>query len=485
MKILILNTETVSNNFLSSQLRVESYLNLYVQKETYGDKLCKQLNFYKNADYCLHAKVNCYDDILNQIPESVKQLGDKVDLLYYDMGFFPLVLDKLNLAIDKCSYSNMPVRFYVLDEQDRKCILPMVYINSIKSLYAEFKGDFLEQNVTNLLIDLSKPKNLINLFSNNINSRYFNTVKNKDAFFEKESNSKNKIQAEYNYLNNIPSNIRPYYPNVGSLNLRDNNASYEIEKIYALDGARHLINHSFNDEDILNNFFQSLSKYINLLPTRKVTSLEFHANFMQHILQKNAERLLEVQQLEFITTLEFICKNAGFKSFADLCKHIDDKIIARVKKEEKKVLCFSHGDLCLSNILYDSVSSQIKFIDPKGYINNIDETYRSLYYDLAKLSHSILGLYDLLVNNLADAKLDDDAVFTLEYKQQYGTEYIQKLKQAFCDFIQNLGYDLKFIRLIEASLFTSMLALHKDSEKKMCMLLIQGIKTLQASDDAS
>ncbi len=59
------------------------------------------------------------------------------------------------------------------------------------------------------------------------------------------------------------------------------------------------------------------------------------------------------------------------------------------------VPAFIHGDLCFSNMLYDSRMRGIKVIDPRG----VDEDgqrmiYGSQLYDVAKLAHSVLGLYD-------------------------------------------------------------------------------------------
>jgi streptomycin 6-kinase len=51
-----------------------------------------------------------------------------------------------------------------------------------------------------------------------------------------------------------------------------------------------------------------------------------------------------------------------------------------------------HGDFCFSNILYDFRMGRIKTIDPRGIdLNNELTIYGDTRYDLAKLSHSILG----------------------------------------------------------------------------------------------
>ncbi len=54
-----------------------------------------------------------------------------------------------------------------------------------------------------------------------------------------------------------------------------------------------------------------------------------------------------------------------------------------------------HGDLCFSNILFDTCSDCIKLIDPRASISRDEpRLVGDLRYDLSKLAHSVLGLYD-------------------------------------------------------------------------------------------
>ena len=52
-----------------------------------------------------------------------------------------------------------------------------------------------------------------------------------------------------------------------------------------------------------------------------------------------------------------------------------------------------HGDLCLSNILYCERRGEYFLVDPNGARNT------PIIYDWAKLSHSILGKYDLIISD--------------------------------------------------------------------------------------
>ena len=61
--------------------------------------------------------------------------------------------------------------------------------------------------------------------------------------------------------------------------------------------------------------------------------------------------------------------------------------------------CVVHGDLCLSNILYDLRSRICKLLDPRGSFGAAG-IYGDPRYDVAKLYHSIYGLYDFIANDL-------------------------------------------------------------------------------------
>jgi hypothetical protein len=59
---------------------------------------------------------------------------------------------------------------------------------------------------------------------------------------------------------------------------------------------------------------------------------------------------------------------------------------------------FLHGDFCFSNILFDFRAGRVKTIDPRGTdALGRPSRFGDLRYDLGKLAHSVLGLYDFIV----------------------------------------------------------------------------------------
>lgn len=115
----------------------------------------------------------------------------------------------------------------------------------------------------------------------------------------------------------------------------------------------------------------------------------------------------------------------------------------------------------------------IRFIDPKGALTE-EELWTNPYYDIAKLSHSICGLYDFFNCGLYSIELDEKLKFQLKIECD-NSEY----KQIFKQFLENNGYDYNKIRIYEASLFLSMLPLHMDYPKKVFGFLLNGISIIE------
>jgi len=132
-----------------------------------------------------------------------------------------------------------------------------------------------------------------------------------------------------------------------------------------------------------------------------------------------------------------------------------------------------HGDYCLSNILYDLNNQIVRLIDPRGSFGS-KGIYGDPRYDLAKLRHSISGLYDYIVGDLFTIK-EKQGVFTYslfeDEKNQYLSAYLdQALKQK--------DYQINEIELIEGLLFLSMIPYHADHFRRQQMMYVRSIEIL-------
>jgi hypothetical protein len=134
---------------------------------------------------------------------------------------------------------------------------------------------------------------------------------------------------------------------------------------------------------------------------------------------------------------------------------------------------FLHGDFCFSNILFDFRAGRVKTIDPRGTdALGRPSRFGDLRYDLAKLAHSVLGLYDFIVAGFYLMQVD-------------GQHVAFRLLSERCLPVQRLFIHTPFAGRQPAQwqcypamvlLFLSMLPLHADDPRRQQALMANGIR---------
>jgi len=148
---------------------------------------------------------------------------------------------------------------------------------------------------------------------------------------------------------------------------------------------------------------------------------------------------------------------------------------AAIKYPERKHLCIMHGDFCFSNILYNFKTQSIKVIDPRGLDLDGKETiYGDVRYDVAKLAHSVLGLYDYIIGGCFSYK--ETSRYTLEFEIQ-AEPHIAQIQQHFkAQIFGDMNLDQLNTYPILVHLFLSMLPLHSDHPKRQKAMLANALK---------
>jgi hypothetical protein len=132
-----------------------------------------------------------------------------------------------------------------------------------------------------------------------------------------------------------------------------------------------------------------------------------------------------------------------------------------------------HGDLCLSNILYDRRNSFIRVIDPRGEFGDVG-IFGDMRYDLAKLSHSLEGDYDFIVNGVVETLWDGDC---FQFIPQLDSRHLA-IKNLFHRWLlKHFGEYYQQIKLIESLLFLSMVPLHADRFLAQEAFIARGLTT--------
>ena len=132
--------------------------------------------------------------------------------------------------------------------------------------------------------------------------------------------------------------------------------------------------------------------------------------------------------------------------------------------------CVVHGDLCLSNILYDLRSRICKLLDPRGSFG-VSGIYGDPRYDVAKLYHSIYGLYDFITNDLFRVSIDGSRVDLLFRSRPQHLEIQKRFEKVFFS-----EFDRREILLITGLLFASMPALHYDAPKRQAAMYARALQ---------
>ncbi len=162
----------------------------------------------------------------------------------------------------------------------------------------------------------------------------------------------------------------------------------------------------------------------------------------------------------------------------DIAYHNIPTCLKQLKEEIEQLsgiskLYIIHGDYCLSNILYDLNNQIVRLIDPRGSFGE-KGIYGDARYDIAKLRHSVAGLYDYIVGDLFQITQTENG-FAYQLFQDEKNEHLS----AYIDMcITASGYKLREIELIEGLLFLSMIPYHADYKERQQIMYVKSIQIL-------
>jgi hypothetical protein len=294
-------------------------------------------------------------------------------------------------------------------------------------------------------------------------TRYFNKIEYVEDkhLLIKSSTNINKIISEYKYYYNLPHHIQRYFVQPFNLETRSESASYCVEKFFMKDLAFQFVYNTITNISF-KNLFDRISIFQEESPKKILSQPIIDKNFEKEILYKCFNRIdiLMKDERWLSSKYKFLIEevNINLYNLIDRLKKAYDKYSLN-RKTFNKIL--SHGDLCFSNILWSNDMNIIKFIDPKGF----EDMYLDEYYDIAKLSHSLLGNYDQIVyeNYYLDLKN-----INIDFYQDQNKYFINIFK----NYLQKKDIDYNLLRVYEASIFVSMLPNHIEDDKRIAAFII-------------
>jgi dTDP-glucose pyrophosphorylase len=308
-----------------------------------------------------------------------------------------------------------------------------------------------------------------------LRTRSFNTLEYNDLFgtITKSGTNRQKLEDEINWFKNVPHELQIFTPRLIDYTISQAKVSYSLEYYGYQSLADYYVLNQFDQkvwQVLIDRLFTILSlfkKYSTPLPYRA-----FHEMYIEKVEarikvleQDSMWKDLLAQETLTINDIEY----PGWPSFASKISSFADYLYT------SSTPSFIHGDMCLSNILFDPHTLLVKLIDPRGRFG--DHTiYGDHNYDLAKLRHSFVGQYDFIISDLF-ILIEQENSF--QFQILCDQDHLE-IGALFDDTLQNKGYNSTAVTLIEALLFLSMIPLHNEAPLRQKAMFLTGIKLLKS-----
>jgi len=321
--------------------------------------------------------------------------------------------------------------------------------------------------------DFGHIDNLLNAKRNLMRPRYFNQLEINPVLNTIKKNSENteKLRDELDWYLQIPDELKALTPRILHYETQGNQVEITQEyygyptlsEIYVYSDL-----HPENWMIILRHLIrihQQFCKYKAVMPSDVLVDM---------YITKTEKRLVTLMQSAYwhdlLNRKEIIYNGRAYQNFG-LLRPFIETVVEEMKQDF--LPCIIHGDFCFSNILYDFANQIVRLIDPRGSFG-VKGIYGDPRYDMAKLRHSVAGMYDFIVSDLFDVRESEDGfqgeIFNMQNLNPVIENFDQKLVES--------GYNLQHIKFIEGLLFISMLPLHQDYPKRQLMMFLTGIVRL-------
>lgn len=346
----------------------------------------------------------------------------------------------------------------------------LAYVAAVTSGGEQERERFVHDHVAGLppvqdalgLADLRGVAAALEFLSGSFSARHFNEVAQDRYQVVKRSRDRDKIRREHAYYGLLPETMQPHFLQPFGFSEDAEGASYRTRRLFVPDLAVQWVHRVFTPEQF-EAMLARLLHFVAERPRREVGRVAARAVADELYVGKTRRRIDDLLARpagrEVDATLEAGGVAGGVRRLQERHESMYERM-ARQRRESE--LCVSHGDLGFSNVLYSPSTQDFQLIDPRG-ADTEDELYSDVLYDVAKLSHSVLGSYDMLVAGLFELLHDEELRLVL----RLDPESPAGLREQFAHALAGHGFDLRRVRLCEAALFLSMLPLHLDVPKRV------------------
>ena len=282
-----------------------------------------------------------------------------------------------------------------------------------------------------------------------------------------------KIQAEAAWFQRLPEELRIYLPQFLHDRSSEGTPEYAIEYLHLLPMSD-LYVYGQLPGPAWRQLFRSCHEVLTAFQSASSEADVDAASLDALYLPKTTARLDDFAKSGFDIDKPLSLHGVETPSLLEIARH-SAGFIAPAKAEHVGIV---HGDFCFSNILYDGRVQSVRLIDPRGL--DADERltlYGDTRYDIAKLYHSVVGMYDFVIAGRCVHTVDGND-YSLSFE---GGTYLESIQLAFREvfFADDDMLRERSVLAANIHLFLSMLPLHADRPHTQSALLANALRLYQ------
>ena len=343
------------------------------------------------------------------------------------------------------------------------------YVDAVKYYHEQ---NFLKMVEIEHWFDLGHANTYFSSRANITTQRAFNDLKIANGIVQKSGIPSEKIQAEALWFEKIPAQLKKYSPMLIQHGEKNGSYFYELEYLPYIP-LNELYVHGKNETLQWNSIFEKLSDFLSISTNEDCAESlkrEINQDTYKLFVDKTKDRFdTYAKNINLDANKQYTYKNVKLPK---IDKIIDDCIEKSLSLDI--VHGIMHGDFCFSNILFDSRGDRIKVIDPRGINLKSEFTiYGDTKYDFAKLTHSVIGLYDYIISGYYVIEESANGAIQIIFDTD---ERIHNIQKHFIKYFKLKNISVDEIMPLVVLLFLSMLPLHSDRPDRQKAMFVNALR---------
>jgi dTDP-glucose pyrophosphorylase len=309
-----------------------------------------------------------------------------------------------------------------------------------------------------------------------LESRSFNRIEIDDfrGTIKKSSTNAEKLKMEIEYYKNLPSQLKIFFPRMLDYSVVPEKVSQVLEYY-----SYPTLSEIYCYEDAPNFVWKRVLGKLSRITFDEFSShgqqvVESQPTLREVFIDKTKLRNLELAKRDdelstLLSAHEIKINTKKYKGVHEILSQ-SKKVVDSLSSHNSVI----HGDFCLSNILCEPDSNNIKLIDPRGGFSEAS-CFGPQLYDVAKLGHSLVGRYDLIIadkfvldlSNLENSEIRFEILETASHSE---------IEAEYLNTYLNGRVAKPVAKLLSGLILLSIPIFHLDRVDRATAMILQGIR---------